>query len=160
MENKSTKFRGSVRGTYRLKFILWCFIGFITFMGIYLTADPTLSAFKGQAPAETIVSITDEDDYDKIENGIHVRTGFIDAPGLMETVNNCTNCHSSKLVIQNRMNKEGWIATIKWMQETQNLWDLGKNEAIIVDYLVANYPPKEMGRRGNLEGIEWYLLKE
>ena len=63
---------------------------------------------------------------DRIENGIHVRTGLIDAEGLMTVVNNCTTCHSAKLVIQNRMNKERWNATIQWMQETQNLWDLGE----------------------------------
>ncbi len=159
MEDKYSKFGESVRGIYRLMVILWCFMGIITILGVYLIADPTLSIFKNQAPAEEVVLITDEDDFDKIENGIHVRTGFIDAPGLMETVNNCTNCHSSKLVLQNRMNKERWAATIKWMQETQNLWDLGKNEAIIIDYLVENYPPKEMGRRENLEVVEWYVLE-
>ncbi|CAN0574547.1 unnamed protein product, partial [Ectocarpus sp. 12 AP-2014] len=43
---------------------------------------------------------------------------------------------------------------------TQNLWDLGKNEAIIINYLVSNYPPKELGRRENLGEIEWYVLEE
>ena len=66
-----------------------------------------------------------EENIDRIENGIHVRTGLVDAPGLRETVNNCTSCHSAKLVIQNRMSAERWHATIRWMQETQNLWPLG-----------------------------------
>ena len=78
----------------------------------------------------------------------------------MIVVNNCTNCHSAKLVIQNRMNKERWNATIKWMQETQNLWDLGGNQEIIVNYLVSNYPPEEKGRRMNLSNIDWYALKD
>ena len=78
----------------------------------------------------------------------------------MTVVNNCTNCHSSKLVIQNRMNKERWDATIKWMQETQNLWDLGENQAVIVNYLVANYPPVDKGRRENLSNITWYKLND
>jgi hypothetical protein len=73
-------------------------------------------------------------------------------------VNNCTNCHSSKLVIQNRMNAERWNTTIKWMQETQNLWDLGDNHTIIVNYLTTNYPPQNKGRRQNLSQIEWYEL--
>jgi len=77
---------------------------------------------------------------------------------LMTVVNNCTNCHSAKLVTQNRMSKERWRATIRWMQETQNLWDLGKNEEIIVDYLATYYAPTEKGRRQNLENIEWYAL--
>lgn len=99
-------------------------------------------------------------DPDRIENGIHVRTGLIDAPGLTETVNNCTTCHSAKLVTQNRMNKERWHATIRWMQETQNLWDLGDQEDIIIDYLVTNYPPQKKGRRQTLSEVEWYTLEE
>jgi len=75
-------------------------------------------------------------------------------------VNNCTSCHSSKLIIQNRMNTESWNATIKWMQETQNLWPLGKNQEVIVNYLVTNYPPKAKGRRENLSNIDWYELED
>ncbi|WP_209400154.1 monoheme cytochrome C [Pseudozobellia sp. WGM2] len=128
---------------------------------IYLIIDPRLSAFKNAAPQSEMVDIPlDNDNNDTIENGIHVRTGFVDAPGMIETVQNCTNCHSSKLVIQNRMNAERWKATIQWMQETQNLWDLGKNEEVIINYLVTNYPPKKKGRREGLGDIEWYTLKE
>ena len=78
----------------------------------------------------------------------------------MTVVNNCTNCHSAKLVIQNRMNTERWNATIKWMQETQNLWDLGGNQKIIVDYLVTNYPITEKNRRDHLANITWYEIKD
>jgi hypothetical protein len=56
------------------------------------------------------------------------------------------------------MNKERWNATIKWMQETQNLWELGEYQEIIVNYLVKNYPPVETGRRENLKEIEWSQL--
>ncbi|WP_405415029.1 monoheme cytochrome C [Maribacter sp. Asnod1-A12] len=127
---------------------------------IYLTFDPSLSAFKGNEPETEIIEMPVDDDFDKIENGIHVRTGFIDAPGMMTTVQNCTNCHSSKLVMQNRMNEERWKSTIKWMQETQNLWDLGENEAVIINYLVTNYPPKKVGRRAVLTDVEWYQVEE
>ena len=55
------------------------------------------------------------------------------------------------------MTAERWDETIKWMQETQNLWDLGENQEVIVNYLVTNYPPKKSsGRRANLTNIEWY----
>jgi hypothetical protein len=107
---------------------------------------------------DTEQSITEVND-DLIENGIHVRTGFKEVDGLMTVVQNCTSCHSSKLVIQNRMNADRWNATIKWMQETQNLWDLGENQEVIVNYLVANYPPVEKGRRGKIKDVEWYELK-
>lgn len=100
------------------------------------------------------------DDWNKIENGVHVRTGLKDDEGLMTVVTHCTACHSAQLVMQNRMSKERWNATIRWMQETQNLWDLGENQEVIVDYLVRNYPPTEKGRRENLKDIEWYPLED
>ncbi|MFM1879456.1 MAG: hypothetical protein RLZZ241_2322 [Bacteroidota bacterium] len=99
-----------------------------------------------------------EPDIDQIVNGIHVRTGFVDDEGLMTVVANCTACHSASLVTQNRMSREGWEGLIRWMQETQNLWDLGPNESVILDYLAANYAPKKKGRRQQLTGIEWYEL--
>ena len=45
------------------------------------------------------------------------------------------------------------------MQETQNLWDLGGNQEIIVKYLTTNYPYKK-GRRAILSNIEWYELED
>ncbi len=155
------QFRKQVRTIYRLLVVVFTMVGLITVVGIYMITDPTLSAFKKvETDLEyTIVQKEDEDE-DKIENGIHVRTGLIDAEGLMTVVNNCTTCHSSKLVTQNRMDKERWIATIRWMQETQNLWNLGDNEEIIVNYLVKNYPSYKKGRREILTNIEWYDLQE
>jgi len=118
--------------------------------------DPEFNLFKLNANTE-IAEYVDED---LIVDGIHIRTGFLEDEGLMTVVNNCTTCHSSKLVIQNRMNKIRWNATIEWMQKTQNLWELGPNQKIIVDYLVKNYPPVEKGRRQSLLNIKWYELKE
>ncbi len=126
-------------------------------MLVYYTINPDFFTFKTKT--ETIVSIPIEGDEDSIENGIHIRTGLIEAEGLMTVVNNCTNCHSSKIILQNRMNTERWNTTIKWMQETQNLWGLGKNQEIIVNYLVTNYPVKDKGRRDNLSNIDWYELE-
>lgn len=100
-----------------------------------------------------------EKDTDEIVNGVHVITGFVQAPGMQEVINNCTNCHSAKLVTQNRMNKSGWTATIRWMQKTQNLWELGENEELIINYLAKNYGPIQKGRREGLKDIEWYPLK-
>ncbi len=51
----------------------------------------------------------------------------------------CTSCHSSRTITQNRMNKEGWLETIRWMQKTQGLWALGDAEPIILDYLANSY---------------------
>lgn len=78
---------------------------------------------------------------DKIKNGIHLRTGLIDAEGLMTVVNNYTNCHSAKLVVQNKISTENWNTTIKWRHGIQNLSKSGGNQEVIVNYLVTNYPP-------------------
>ena len=161
MKNQNhNKLKRDFQELYR-KIILACaVIGIGAIILVYLIIDPSFSTFKTDAPQTELVTVPEEDDYDKVENGIHVRTGFIDAPGMMVTVQNCTNCHSAKLVMQNRMNEERWKSTIKWMQETQNLWDLGENEAVIINYLVTNYPPKKLGRRAVLTDIEWYQFEE
>lgn len=154
------------RPRFKTNRILVYLIGFVLVIAagifIYFLIDPTFSVFKvDDTEGSTYVDKphSKEDDYNLVTNGIHVRTGLVAADGFMTVVNNCTNCHSAKLIVQNRMNEERWKATIKWMQETQNLWELGENEQIIVDYLVTNYPPQQKGRRQNLENIEWYALK-
>ncbi len=150
------KFKQQVRAIYRLFVGLFALFAITAITILYLLSNPTL--FQKKEPIQEYVVVPQEDDFDKIENGIHVRTGLVEAEGLMTVVNNCTNCHSALLVTQNRMNEERWISTIRWMQETQNLWDLGKNEEIIVNYLVTNYPPVNKGRREILKDIEWYQL--
>jgi len=102
--------------------------------------------------------ITQAEMDDRMEDGVHVATGFVEGEGLTMVINNCTNCHSAKLVTQNRFTKEGWIQVIRWMQETQGLWDLGPNEAAIVEYLSTHYAPEPRGRRKPLE-VEWYTLE-
>lgn len=119
--------------------------------------DNALSPESPGAGAQT--QNASEPGFDQVENGIHLRTGFVEGEGLMTVVTHCTACHSAKLVTQNRMTREGWEQTIRWMQKTQNLWDLGENEQIILDYLAAHYAPEKKGRRQNLADIEWYELK-
>lgn len=121
---------------------------------VYIQVDPSLSAFENK---KQIVDATDMND-NLIKNGIHIKTGLKDGESLMLVVQNCTACHSAKIIIQNRADKEGWKEIIQWMQETQNLWELGNNEEKIIDYLVANYPPQKKGRRTPLTNIDWYEL--
>lgn len=154
------KFKQQVKAIYRLMAGLFGLFIVAAIGILLLVSNPDWTRKKATEVEPEYVAIPEVDDFDKIENGIHVRTGLIEADGLMTVVNNCTNCHSAKLVTQNRMNAERWIATIKWMQETQNLWDLGKNEEIIVNYLVTNYPVKKKGRREVLSNIEWYDLED
>lgn len=128
---------------------------------LYIMNNPNTTFFNTKKEDALVDGITVEViDEDRIENGIHVTTGLKDAEGLMTVVQNCTGCHSAKLVTQNRMSRERWVETIRWMQRTQNLPDLGKNEDIILNYLVTNYPVEQKGRRENLKDIVWYELKE
>ena len=140
-----------IKGSYRTIIIISALVVIAAIGSIY---------FFGEPKTDLVEFDVDMDDPNRIENGIHVRTGFIDAPGMQETVNNCTSCHSAQLVIQNRMDADRWKSTIDWMQKTQNLWDLGDNEDIIVNYLVENYPIIDKGRRASLKNVEWYELKE
>ena len=154
------KFRQQLRQVSRLMSVIMALFFVMAGIVVYMMIDPSLSAFKEEEKVTYVELIPEEDNYDKIENGIHVRTGLKEGEGLMTVVNNCTNCHSALLVTQNRMSADRWRSTIKWMQETQNLWDLGQNEDIIINYLVTHYPPQKKGRRMNLHEIEWYVLED
>ena len=95
----------------------------------------------------------------EVVDGIDLESGLM-ATGDYELVKkNCTPCHSGKLITQNKATREGWASMISWMQETQGLWDLGGNQDAILDYLESCYGPEHVGRRKNLEKIEWYELE-
>ena len=155
MQKETNEYQKLIKKAERLAYLALFTLVLSLGLLYFKVYDPTFSVFKNTTK-EFVVKI----DEDAIENGIHIRTGFIEDAGLMTVVNNCTNCHSAKLVIQNRMDATRWNATIKWMQETQNLWALGDNQKIIVDYLVKNYPPIDKGRRESLTNITWYELKD
>ncbi|GAA3655824.1 monoheme cytochrome C [Flavivirga jejuensis] len=150
------KFRNNAK---RIYLTLTLFFGLlIVGLGglIYKMINPSFLSFNDENITETYVETKNPD---VIKNGIHVATGFKDDEGLSIVIVNCTPCHSAKLVTQNRATKDGWISIIRWMQETQNLWDLGNNEDIIVNYLAKNYAPSKKGRREVLTKIEWYDLE-
>jgi len=93
-----------------------------------------------------------------IKNGIDVESGLIIDDNYELVNGTCSACHSITLVTQNSATRKGWKELIVWMQKTQKLWDLGDNEALILDYLEKNYAPKEQGRRAPLKDIDWYEL--
>lgn len=94
------------------------------------------------------------------QDSLDKTTGLILAPGFAVVKTTCVKCHSPKLITGKRATREGWLATIRWMQQTQGLWDLGKAEPVILDYLARNYAPKKEGRRPPLKITEWYKLNE
>jgi len=124
MKDKNKVFTEGVKTIYKLLLTIFLVIGSFSCFLFYLLFDPNLSALNiTESKNDYITSKDENSEWDKIENGIHLRTGLAEAEGLMEVVNNCTNCHSAKLVTQNRMTRERWVETIDWMQETQNLYN-------------------------------------
>jgi hypothetical protein len=92
---------------------------------------------------------------------IDVKTGLIIDQGYLKVKSECTVCHSAKLIIQNRTTREGWLKTIRWMQDTQGLHQLtAETEEEILTYLAKNYPPEHKGRRANLIVENWYWLNQ
>lgn len=81
------------------------------------------------------------------ESALHPTTGLVEAPGHDLVAAHCIACHSTQLIKQNRMSRESWKDTIRWMQKTQGLWPLGEAEPVILDYLASHYSPRKVGRR-------------
>ncbi len=126
---------------------------------VYYILNPSILNFSVPIPkAQPMLEV--EAPLPEYENGIHLATGFKEGENLQLVINNCTSCHSAKMVTQNRATRDGWLTMIKWMQETQNLWDLGESEPLILDYLAKHYAPEESGRRKPLTNIDWYELED
>jgi hypothetical protein len=61
---------------------------------------------------------------------------------------NCTECHSSLIIVQNSGNRDVWKSRIEWMQSSQGLGELDLEvEGSILDYLTSNYGQKTASRR-------------
>lgn len=57
-------------------------------------------------------------------------------PGLQDVLANCIACHSSRLIIAQKLSRQSWLKTIRWMQEKQNLWPIEPEaENRILSYL-------------------------
>ncbi|GAA0880186.1 hypothetical protein GCM10009119_31560 [Algoriphagus jejuensis] len=129
-------------------------VGGLVFVAFYDGPSPKENA------SETSNSLNTALAADEVVDGKDVATGFVIDEGFEIVKATCTGCHSSAIVLQNKFTREGWKAKIVWMQETQGLWDLGGNEAIILDYLAKHHAPAPpTGRRVPLKDIEWYELK-
>ncbi len=93
------------------------------------------------------------------QQNIDAKTGLIIDQGFETVKTECTVCHSAKLIIQNRATRQGWLETIRWMQNTQGLRRLtAETEREILTYLATNYPLEQKGRRANPVVEKWYWL--
>ena len=119
------------------------------------------SGWKNESSDSTEIAELPSESTDQLLDGKDAETGLLTGEGFELVKGNCTACHSSALILQSGFSREVWHEKIVWMQETQGLWDLGASESVILDYLAANYGPKEsQGRRKPLTGIDWYELKD
>ncbi|WP_031530754.1 hypothetical protein [Dyadobacter crusticola] len=88
-------------------------------------------------------------------------TGLVTDGNLYLVKAQCTTCHNSKLILQNRFTRDGWKQKIRWMQTNHNLWDLGETEKPVLDYLEKHYGPTvTAARRAPLNDIKWYKLDQ
>ena len=68
------------------------------------------------------------------------QSDFLEGPGRLMTIAQCTGCHSGALVRQYRSTRHGWQNLIRWMQKKQGLWALDPAiEDQILDYLSTRY---------------------
>ncbi|NKB97626.1 MAG: hypothetical protein GKR90_03875 [Pseudomonadales bacterium] len=76
---------------------------------------------------------------------------LVDAAGVNLVRGHCSACHSIELVTSQRGDRKYWLDLIRWMQKTQNLWEIpAEHETQILDYLGEHYTEAEWGRRPNL----------
>jgi hypothetical protein len=131
-----------------MRFLLALLIGFAAMSGTFYKKEVSgNSVHIATAPADTIKK--------------DAETGLIIDPNLYMVKAQCTSCHSSKLIIQNRFTRDGWRQKIRWMQANHNLWELGETEKQVLDYLEKNYAPSAtVSRRAPLKDIKWYNLNE
>ncbi len=131
---------------------------FLVVILLGVTWAMTFSDVRVWLSSQAVSEVAVQEEQPEIVDDIHVATGLKAGTGLQLVIRNCTGCHSAKLVTQNRMDRKTWATTIKWMQQTQGLWDLGENTDIILDYLSEHYAPTKKGRRAQLTEVEWYEL--
>jgi len=82
------------------------------------------------------------------EPEVDANTGLVVAPGWEMAAAHCGGCHSHALVTAQRGDADFWRATIRWMQQTQNLWQIPQaQEKTLLAYLEANYNETDWGRR-------------
>lgn len=76
------------------------------------------------------------------------QTGLVIAPGWEVARANCGACHSYRLITAQGGDAAFWRDTIRWMQRTQNLWEIPTaTEEVLIEYLAGAYGEGEWGRR-------------
>ena len=131
-----------------MKNLLLVLIGFAILMSSFIGKNDT-----GNLTRNPAIALSDTLKKD-------TETGMIVDKDLYMVKAQCTSCHSSKLIVQNRFTRDGWKQKIRWMQAKHNLWNLGETEKQVLDYLEKYYAPTAtLARRQPLKDIKWYKLE-
>ena len=65
-------------------------------------------------------------------------------PGRELVALNCVVCHSLRVVVDTRMSRADWDASLTWMQEKHHLWAFtDEDRTLILDYLETVQGPQE-----------------
>lgn len=137
-----------------IRFILLYFTVGMVILLLYffnISIPPILNNGKSDYPVT-------KSEMDEVVDGIHTGTGLKYDAHIVLIQKHCLSCHSSAIILQNKGDKERWKNIIVWMQEKQNLWDLGDDEPGILEYLSSHYKAEFTGRRQGIDisSIEWY----
>lgn len=72
-----------------------------------------------------------------------------EGPGRSETFGYCTACHNTALIRRSAFDRDRWDELMDWMTEKHGMNPLeGELRQTIVDYLAAQYGPRQRGPRG------------
>jgi cytochrome c5 len=76
-------------------------------------------------------------------------TVLAEGPGRSETFGTCTACHNTALIRRSAFDRDRWDELMDWMTEKHGMNPLeGELRETIVDYLAAQYGPRQRGPRG------------
>lgn len=143
----------------QMSLLSWIMVFMVIGLLFVVFGQPFLASDNGNNAAALAPIEEEDDDFYEIEDGKEVSTGLIVGENWELVKTHCTSCHSAQLVTQNRATKEGWDNMIKWMQENQNLWDLGDDHEGVIEYLATYYGPTDSGRKTALVIDDWYEIK-
>ena len=68
--------------------------------------------------------------------------GLPPGAGQIETFANCTPCHSSMIIMQQRLNRATWDEVLTWMVDEKGMHEMQPEvREKVLDYLVSNFGP-------------------
>ena len=81
-------------------------------------------------------------------------SGLKIAPGWETVKTNCTGCHSARLIVFQKGDRDTWLAIIRWMQKTQGLWNFDKKTGKYYSLLLV-HPLPSWDIRQKAKSTDW-----